>query len=417
MSMENTVTQPERSTLYKVMRVIIQIVIALILVGVGFGAIMGAKPEPKVEEVKALARNIRFVKAEPTTINLAIDTQGSVMSKQHINLVPQVSGQVTYVSSKFVAGGRFKKGDVILQIDPRDYEVAVISAESRVVGAEQTVTRENAESDLAKTEWAALGQGQASDLTLRIPQMKQAQATLRAAEADLSRAKLNLERATIRAPFDGLLGEKMVDYGQYLSPGMKLGSFYSTSTLEIRLPLANRDLSQLDLVALQNGKKLDVTLTGNFANQARVWKAKVVRSEGLIDQKSRILYVVAEISGAALMSEDGVRLNIGQFVKATIEGRQYDNVLKLPRGALRQGDRVLVMDDENKLRTKMVDVIEVNNDYFVISANDANSVKIGDIVNLSQLGIDVDGLLVSIEPEAIKSASKEPASQQEASHE
>jgi RND family efflux transporter MFP subunit len=415
--MQNAGTQPERSTAYKAVRIIVQIFIALILVGVGFAAIMGAKPEPKVEEVKALARNIRFVKAEPTSINLAIDTQGSVMSKQHINLVPQVSGQVTYVSSKFVAGGRFKKGDVILRIDPRDYEVAVISAESRVVGAEQTVTREKAESQLAQTEWAALGQGQASDLTLRIPQMKQAIATLKAAQADLSRAKLNLERATIRAPFDGLLGEKMVDFGQYLSPGMKLGSFYSTSTLEIRLPLANRDLSQLDLVALQNGKMLDVTLTGNFANQARVWKAKVVRSEGLIDQKSRILYVVAEISGAALMSEDGVRLNIGQFVKATIQGRQYDNVLKLPRGALRQGDRVLVMDSEHKLRTKMVDIIEVNNDYFVISADDANSVKIGDIVNLSQLGIDVDGLLVSIEPEAIKAVSKEPSSSKEASHE
>ena len=409
MTMENTVIQPEKSKLYRVTRIIVQVFIALILIAIGIFAIMGAKPKPEIKEAATEARNIRFVKTAATTLSLSINTQGSVMSKQHINLVPQVSGQVVYVSSKFVAGGQFKKGDVILRIDPRDYKVAVISAQSRVVGAEQSLTREKAESQLAKAEWDALGEGEPSDLTLRIPQLKQADAALKAAMADLSRAKLNLERATIRAPFDGLLGEKMVDLGQFLSPGMKLGSFYSTSILEVRLPLANRDLSQLDLAALQKGKKLGVTLTGSFANETRVWTAKVTRSEGLIDQKSRILYVVAEISGKDLLSDDGVMLNIGQFVKATIEGKSYENVLKIPRGALRQGDRVLVVDKDNRLRTKMVKILEVNEEYFVISASDENSVRAGDIINLSQLGIGVDGLLVATEPTEVKLPSKIPS--------
>jgi len=370
----------------------------VLLVGTGLSIVLvKAKPEPEKKEVEELARSVRAVTATTGDVSLTVKSQGTILSKQVIELVPQVSGQITYVSDKFVAGGRFGKGEVILRIDPRDYEYAVISAEARVTESRQRLEQEKAEAALAKSEWEMLGEGEASDLTLRKPQLADARAKVKAAEANLKTAELNLERATIRAPFTGLMTEKTVDLGQFVSPGSKLGKYYSTEILEVRLPLSNRDLGQFDMARLQSGAdKLKVTLTGQFANKQNSWNGMIVRSEGVIDTKTRVLYVVAELKGEQLKSlEDGSPASIGQFVSARIEGRSLKKVITLPREVLRQGDRVLVVDENDKLRTRMVKVAEVNRDHVVIS----EGLKAGDVVCLSQLGLAVDGLLVKVQME------------------
>ena len=333
-----------------------------------------------------------MVEAETTNIKLFVESQGTVAAKQVIDLIPQVSGEIQYVSPKFVAGGRFKKGEVIIKIDPRDYELAVITAEASIAERNQRLMQEEAESELAKAEWAELGRGEASDLTLRKPQREGAMAALKSAEAGFKRANLDLERTVIMAPFDGILTEKNVDLGQFLSRGTKVGKYYSTEILEVRLPLTNRDIAQFDLAGLQGGdKQYGVRLTGQFANKESNWQGRVVRTEGIIDVNSRILYVVAELKGEELFSSDGgTPITIGQFVSAQIEGRSFDNVVKLPRESLRQGNQVLIVDKDNKLRTRIVEVLEANNDYIVV----ASGVEDGDMVNLSQLGLSVDGTLV-----------------------
>jgi len=366
----------------------------LIIIGaIAISAVMlWAKPEPEKKQAVELARNIRVVTAKPGHVALTVKTQGTVEAKQMIDLVPQVSGQVVYVSDKFVAGGIFNKGEVILRLDPRDYQYEVTSAEARVAESRQVLVKERAEAALAKSEWELLGHGEASDLTLRKPQLADAEAKLKAAEANLMVAQLNLERTEIRAPFNGLMTAKNVDLGQFLSPGAKVGKFYSIDVVEVRLPMSNRDLSQFDIAGLQSGAvMLDVTLTGRFADQESHWKGKVVRTEGLVDTKTRIMYVVAQLRGDELMSVHGKNMiSIGQFVSAEVEGWVYDRVFQLPREVLRQGNKVLVVDKDNKLRSRTVKVVEANRNFVVIS----EGVEEGDIVCKSQLGIDVDGLLV-----------------------
>lgn len=350
------------------------------------------KPEPEGKTTEILPRTIRSVEATTIDMKLFVESQGTVDAKQVIDVIPQVAGEVMFVSPKFVAGGRFKKGEVILEIDKRDYDLAVVTAEASIAERNQRVMQEEAEADLAKTEWAELGQGEASDLTLRKPQREGALAALKSAEASLKKAMLDLERTVIRAPFEGILTEKNVDLGQFLNRGAKIGRYFSTETLEVRLPLTNRDIAQFDLAGLQSGaRQYDVVLKGQFANKESVWDGRVVRTEGIIDVNSRILYVVAELKGDELYSNlDGTPITIGQFVSAEIEGRSFKNVIKLPRESLRQGNQVLVVDNESKLRTRMVEVLETNDEYIVISSG----VEDGDIVNTSQLGISVDGLLV-----------------------
>ena len=350
------------------------------------------KPEPESKNTEILPRTIRSVEAVTTDMKLFVESQGTVDSRQVIDVIPQVAGEVMFVSPKFVAGGRFEKGETILEIDQRDYELAVVTAEASIAERNQRVMQEEAEADLAKAEWAELGQGEASDLTLRKPQREGALAALKSAEASLQKAKLDLERTVIKAPFEGILTAKSVDLGQFLNRGAKIGTYYSTETLEVRLPLTNRDIAQFDLAGLQTAtKQYDVILKGRFANKESIWNARVVRTEGIIDVNSRILYVVAELKGNELYSKkDGTPITIGQFVSAEIEGRSFQNVIKLPRESLRQGNQVLVVDKDSKLRTRMVEVLETNDEYIVISSG----VEEGDIVNTSQLGISVDGLLV-----------------------
>lgn len=368
-------------------------IIVLAIGGSIAGAIIFFGPEPESQQSEVLARTIRSIEARSSNMQLFVASQGTVAAKQVIDVVPQVAGEVTFVSPKFVAGGRFTKGEVIIKIDPRDYELAVITAEASIAERSQRVMQEDAEASLAATEWAELGQGEASDLTLRKPQRAGALAALKSAEASLKRAQLDLERTELRAPFDGILTEKTVDQGQFLNRGNKIGRYYSTEKLEVRLPLTNRDIAQFDLAGLQTGEReYYVRLTGQFANKENSWNARVIRTEGIIDVNSRILYVVAELSGDELFSPtDGTPITIGQFVTAEIEGRSFENVVRLPRESLRQGNQVLIMDQDNKLRTRMVDVIETNSEYIVIASG---VVEDGDVVNLSQLGISVDGLLV-----------------------
>lgn len=367
--------------------------IIVIIIGVSVsGLIFFFKPEPESKKVEILPRTIRTVEARTSDLKLYVKSQGTIAAKQVIDVVPQVAGEVQYVSPKFVAGGRFEKGEVIIKIDPRDYELAVITAEASIAERNQRVMQEEAEAALAVAEWAVLGQGEASDLTLRKPQREGALAALKSAEASLQRAKLDLERTEIRAPFSGILTEKNVDFGQFLNRGAKVGTYYSTEVLELRLPLTNRDIAQFDLKGLQSGdRQYEVRLKGQFANKESTWNARLVRSEGIIDVNSRILYVVAEMRGDELFAnEDGTPITIGQFVSAEIEGRSFEDVVMLPRASLRQGNQVLVVDADNKLRTRMVDVLEANSEYIVVSSGIEN----GDVVNLSQLGISVDGLLV-----------------------
>ena len=233
----------------KFLKVLAPLLVLVIGASVSF-VIINSKEQPASQEVEAKPRSIKAVIAKGGEIELKIFTQGSVKAKQVIDIVPQVRGQITFVSPKFVAGGNFASGEVILRIDPRDYEVAVISAESMVAESIQRLVEEEAEAALALSEWKQLGQGEASDLTLRKPQLARAEAQLKASEANLLTAKLNLERSVITAPFNGLLSTKNADLGQYLSPGVNIGEFHSTDIREVRLPLSPIDRTKIDLGAL-----------------------------------------------------------------------------------------------------------------------------------------------------------------------
>lgn len=338
------------------------------------------------EEVKEVQpRIVRVVDAVPSSRQIVVVSQGAVEPRVAIALQAEVSGRIVEVSDSFVSGGFFEKGDVLFQIDPRDYELAVVRAEARVAEALQRQIREKAEAEQARKEWVQLGTGKASPLVLREPQLMEAEARLKSAKADLAEASLRLERTTLKAPFKGRVTRKYVDIGQVVSVGLNAAEIYATDRLEVRLPLTDRQIALLDLPfsrASRTGQMPLVTLRAIFGGAEREWKARIVRTEGVVDKVSRVVYAVASVEDqSAQDGTDAFPLTVGLFVEARIEGRFFDNVVSIPRESVRQDGTVLVVGEDNRLHFRDVEVLQATRDtsYVRLEISDGERVCISPI--------------------------------------
>ena len=355
-------------------RIIIIGLAAIIPLGIIF-SLVAAKPEPHRANAQPRPVAVFVDEAQLQTVALTVESQGQARPRTQINLVPQVAGRITYVNPNFIEGGFFEAGETLVQIEDADYRLAVTRAAAQVAQAEQALARERAESELAASEWQALGQGEASALTLREPQMAEARAQLAAAEAALQSARLDLQRTRVSAPFSGRVRSKNADLGQYVSPGTNLGEVFSTDTVLVRLPLTDHQLGLLGIpvaynaAADANDDGIRVTLTATLAGRQHTWEGRITRTDSAIDPQTRVLYAIAEVAdpyGAA--AEGGAPLAVGLFVNARIEGREVENVSILPRSALRGEDSVYVAEVGGTLSVRTVEVIDSSPDRVVVSS-------------------------------------------------
>jgi RND family efflux transporter MFP subunit len=311
------------------------IALSLLLVA-GLIAVNKAKrPERKEEAVQATM--VDAIPVERVSLNLSVFSQGSVAPRTETTLVAEVSGIIVNVSPNFVAGGFFRKGETLLEIDPSDYQAGLKRAQANLASRKAQFAEQKARADQALKDWKNMGrQGEPSDLTLRKPQLAEAKANVQAAEADLQKAQRDLERTRIKLPYDGLVRTKQADIGQYVAPGTPLGVTFNIDTAEIRLPLSASDISYLDLPSATDpaGKaKLQVILTTESSGIQGQWQAELIRTEGVIDEKSRVTYAVAQVVDpyGVLGQSHQAELKVGTFVRAEIQGLRANNVFKLPR--------------------------------------------------------------------------------------
>lgn len=326
------------------------------------------KPQKKDEGPRPVSAFVAAV--ERKTVRLTVTTQGEVRPRVEIDLVPQVSGRIVYVAPEFVGGGIIAEGQDLIRIEDTDYELGVVRARARVAEAEQNLQREQAEAELARKDWEELGEGTASPLTLREPQLADARAKLAAAKADLEDAQLKLRRTRITAPFAGRVRQKQADLGQFVTAGTRLGRIFATDLVEVRLPLTDRELGLLNLpvaFAAPEGGGPDVILSGVIAGQNRQWTGRVVRTESAIDPQTRLLYAIAEVKDPyGKGADNGAPLAVGMFVNAEIKGRELAGALVIPRAALRGENTVYVVDKDGELEIRSVDVIHSSVDEAIL---------------------------------------------------
>jgi RND family efflux transporter MFP subunit len=353
----------------------------------------GMKPEPPKKERVEIDTLVDVLVLETMTADFSIRSQGTVRPRTETVLSAEVSGTVTSISPRFVAGGVFAKGNVLMRIDPTNYDVAVKKADALVM---QRQIEFDGAAKLRKSGYRAESE------------YASAVAALASAQAELVRAKRDLERTYVRLPYDGIVRAKETDIGQFVNPGTRLGVVFATDFAEVRLPLTDIDLAFVDLpdaadmAASGEADGPGVILSAIQRGKLRSWQATIVRSEGVVDEKSRVTYAVARIVDPYRLHSDGVPLPMGSFVSATIDGESVDGIIRVPRDALRGSDRLIFVDDDSRLRIRRVEIVRADAEYVYLTGG----VAPGDRIVMTALETPVNGMKVRTGDDAATDASQ-----------
>jgi multidrug efflux system membrane fusion protein len=332
----------------KILRVLLPFIIFIFLAMIAI-MIMGSAPEPEKKEEVTKAPLIAAYEVELKNQPLVINSYGVIKPKHQTSLVAQVSGQVTDVSSVFASGGIVKKGDLLAQIDPSDYQAALIEAQANLQRATAALQEEQARGIVAKKEWQGATSSLPPALGLRKPQLAREQANLRSAQASLARAERNLSRTKIVAPYNALINSRNVDLGQFASMGTTLGIVSSIDAGEIRLPISSADYNYL-----ADSDRSDVVLKRFENGVEQQWSAKIIRDEGVIDENSRMIYLVAEIKNPY---KSNPKLKFGTFVDAAVQSEIHNNIAIIPSHLYREG-HVTLVSDNRELHKQKVNVLK-----------------------------------------------------------
>ncbi len=364
------------------------ILVAAVLLAV---ALSMTKPPPETKDTNNIAMLVETQVLDVATVEFAVTSQGTVLPRTETILSAEVSGAIAEVSPKFTAGGVFARDEVLMRIDPSNYEVAAEQAAAvvrqRQIEYDGALKLRN-QGYRAETELAA------------------AEAALATANAELVRARRNLDRTRIRLPYEGMVRSKEADLGQFVNIGTRLGVTFATDFAEVRLPLTDADLAFVDLPDTRDISQTGGSLSGPHAvltamqrGQLQSWDSIIVRSEGVVDEKNRVTYAVAQVEDPyARHATDprAVPLPVGTFVSARIAGVTADSVIRVPRLALRGADRLMFIDEESRLQLRTVDVLRTDADYAYLTGG----AKSGERIIVTAIDAPINGMKVRTANEA-----------------
>ena len=356
----------------------------LLILGILAGAIAivvvmsGMRPQPPRQERVKLDPLVEVMILEDMTTNFEVASQGTVRPRTETVVSSEVSGTITWMSPKFVAGGVFDRNEVLMRIDPTNYDVALLQAEALV---KQRQIEFDGASKLRSQGYRAEAEHAS------------AAAALASAKAELTRAQRNLERTYIRLPYDGIVRSKETDLGQFVNMGTRLGVTFATDYAEVRLPLTDTDLAFIDLPDTGEERAAGaagpaVELSAVQKGRPKTWQASIVRTEGVVDEKSRVTYVVARVDDPYAMRRDGPELPVGTFVQAAIEGTIAEDIVRVPRSVVRGSNQLVFVDDEDKIQVRYVDIVRSDAKFIYVSGG----AEPGDRVVLTSLESPINGM-------------------------
>ena len=326
-----------------------------------------------------------------------LQSYGTVQPRTQTTLISQVRGQIVYVNPNVRDGGYFKKGEVLASIDARDYEADVRIAEAILMDSRQQLAEAEARTMQAREDWERLGNSdEVPGLVLRLPQLEAAKARVVSAESTLQKARLELERTDIVAPYAGRILRKQVDIGQVVNTNQALADIYATDYVEVRLPLRNSDLGYIELPEsyvddAAKGEVAQVRILSSLVGETE-WAAKLVRTEGAIDENARQLHVIAQVDDPfSQRSDNRSPLKIGEYVTAKLTGKTLSSVLVIPNNTIYQGSYVYVIEGD-VLQRRDIEIAWQNERDAIIEAGLAN----GESLVTTPLGQVTSGVRVRV---------------------
>jgi RND family efflux transporter MFP subunit len=303
---------------------------------------------------------------EPGPVDVRIRSRGIVTPRRAVELVSEVNGTITWADPEFLLGSEVTTGQLLLKLDPLDYEVAVSDAQSSLASAE-----------LALQEATVLVQKAA---------IAEAQARVVAARDRLRQARADLASTEIRAPFNAVVDTKLVDLGLYVTVGTALTKLLSTDIAEVRLPILPSDIG-----FLRTADNQPLTLSTSFGNERVSWEGRLARVEQRVDAETRVFFGVAQVEHPYDRQQHTHVLAHGLFVEAAFEGAPVANAVRLPRSAVHKGTHVFLVNNDTLVRRE-VTVARREGDSVLVS----DGLSAGDQVVLSRLDLMVEGMSVAV---------------------
>jgi len=330
------------------------ILVILLITGAIISLLVLSRPQAQKRPTPETVVTVEVIEAKRADYPIEVNTNGTVQADIRGNLVSQIRGEIVKVSDKFKTGGAFNSGDVLIEIDQRDFAAEVSQALSAVSQAKATLQQEQALAKQAQTDWKRLGNaGKPPTLVAREPQLAAARAQMDSANARYQTAKLNLERTKIKAPYTGRVIRRNAVLGQYVGTGTNLAEIFATDGVEVRLPVSQDEYTQLGLERLstKDAPQFKVELSSQLGTSNYTWDAIVTRTDSTFDLTTRQIDVIAEVVDPFGKDGNKPALKIGQFVKASIQGRTLANVITVPNKSLREGSYVFTSQDNKLVRT------------------------------------------------------------------
>ncbi|WP_419240662.1 efflux RND transporter periplasmic adaptor subunit [Photobacterium leiognathi] len=402
------------------MHVIVRRILPLVIIAIFIALsvlLLNNKKRPEQQKAQVRTPVLEVIRIEKQDVQLSVNSYGVVEPKYKAEVVSEVIGSVNYISPDFAVGKFVSKGDLLARLDDSDYHADLAQAEASLAQAQAKLKEEIARGKVAKKTLRDVSPSKKTSLGLREPQRKQEEANVKFAKAGVERAKRNLAKTEIRAPFDALVKMKNINMGSYLTQGKLIGELYGTETAEIRLPITPNSFSYLDLNRLDSRKLNIEAQYGDI--QINHWAAKLVRNEGIIDKDNRMIYLIAEVDDPynlkSPLDKSSIKsisplsisspsltlpvLQFGTFVTTTIQGKKVKDVIKLPRHVVRS-EQVIVVDSQNKTQTRQVNVVRSDNENAYV----IGGLEDGEFVSL----IRSDSLIDGTEVKTVMSQSYTP---------
>jgi len=362
---------------------ILKAVAPLVTVAVSVGLaywLVQTKPQPPQQDAPQAAPAVRIARAHQRTVCFPIHSQGTVAPRTESTLVAPVMGRIVEVAESFDESGFFRKGDVLVQIDRRDFQVRIerLEAALRASQAEQREARSTLQRQTALRERQATSQ---AELDRAQAAFDMAAARISELQAQLAEAKNSDTDAAVVAPFDGCIRDKKADQGQYVTPGTPLATCFATDSVEVRLPVEDQDFGMLGLplaATLEPDRRPSVVLEAQFAGKRRRWQGTIVRSEAMIDPRSRMVYLVASVDHPYQQaeSEGSYPLAVGMFVDAQIRCRPVPDAFVLPEACVSHDGKLFVVDSEKRLQARKISVVRRQQEWVVVRGELSDSEQV-----------------------------------------
>lgn len=394
---------------------LVQVVLALLIVGLGVGIVIlfkKTKPEPPQSDSENQGLLVQTERVSVGDHDVHVRAQGQVTAARRVVLSPEVPGKITWVSDELVPGGRVARGARLLRLDGRDYRLAVQSRSADVNRANLELQLEQRRQAIAEREWEGFSQegapaggtGEASDpgraLALRQPQLENAEVSVEAAQSAAQQARLNLQRTSLRAPFNAMILAETVDVGQYVAPGSQLVTLVGTDEAWVQVSMPVEALASIRFPE-RDGEGSPATVSFEVGGQEVVRDGRVLRLLPDLDASGGMARVLVAIDDPFALDREGedapkVPLLLGSFVTVDIDVPELTDVVEVPRLAVREGNRVYVMNDEDQLEVRELSVVWGRPESVLVREGVAD----GERVIISRVPSPVDGLALREESTA-----------------